>query len=255
MTHECAHTSAVLLGEAPWPGDDRMDAALDHCEDCRALHEALHDVDSAAAALPVLAPPPQLRDQTLALVMDELAPPRRRRPWLRVLAGGLAAAAALVVLLPRRSAPPPPSELVERGVGERLPETALKIAVQTRSGLERLRTDRSYGPGDTLRFRASLDQPATVGLVRATGDDAELIAVWQLPAGEHELSADEGALAWRIEPGETTATFALLAGPPDRDPAALDELAPRATESAGTLCAAARSSGWACDAHVVEVAP
>lgn len=255
MSHDCTHTSAVLLGEAPWPGDDRVDAALAHCDDCRALHDALHELDDAAAALPVLGPEPALRDQTLALVMDELDPPRRRRPWLRVLAGGLAAAVAVVFLLPRSAAPPPTSELVERGAGERLPETALKIAVQTRSGLERLRTDRRYAPGDTLLFRAALDQPATVGLLRDSGDGAELLAVWQLPAGEHELTAGEGALAWRIEPGETTATYALLAGPADRDPAALEELAPRATASSGTLCGAARSSGWACDAHVVEVAP
>ncbi len=260
MSHDCAHLEAVLLGEAPWPGDPWVDAALAGCPDCQALQAALDGVDAAARALPPLPAPPALAASTLAAVLDEMraeaAPPVAvARPRRRlVLVGGLAAAAALFLLRPTGPAPSAPPTLVERGTGERLPEAALKMAVQTAAGPERLRADRAYAPGDTLRFRAALDRDATVVLVRQDTESVDILATWQLPAGEHDLALGGEPLAWRIEAGETTATFALLAAPADRDPAALPALAPQAAAGGATLCRTARAAGWVCDARTVEVA-
>lgn len=271
MAHDCDHLTAVLLGESPWPGDAHVHAGLAECPDCRELHEALGTIDEQARALPALPAPEPVRNAVLQAVLDEMqrnttgeAPlalqPPARRPWRPApwtwAATGLAAAAALLLVVPLPDAPPGPSTLVERGSGVRLPEASLKMAVRTGAGVARFRAGHPYAPGDVLLFRADIDSPAQVHLLRIDGQGAAELGAWELAAGEHDLSLDGQSLAWRIEPAETTAVYALLAAPVDHPGLDLPDARARAydPEQPG-VCIDARKAGWVCEAHTVEVAP
>ncbi len=245
MSHDCAHVEAVLTGEAPWPAGEGAAALVAGCPACGALHAALDEVDGLARALPTAALPPAARARIGAALQREAAPRPLRR--FAAPAAAVAAAALLWTLQP----PPPGSAgpMVERGAGGRLPQVALKVAVVGDHGPSRHAHGAPVPAGSTLYFRASLDQPAELQLLRVDARGAAPVGRWRLDPGEHDLMADGGALGWQVEPGEGDAVWALLAAPADAPPL------PRLAGPADALCAAARGAGYACDARLVEVQP
>lgn len=250
----CDHVQAVLLGESPGgPVHDHLAT----CGECRALSEALGAVDDLAQDLPTIEPPAELASATLEMVLCEMRPRRSGRSrWWAGGAAVLAAAALALAVLPR---PPPPdlSRLVERGVGERTPEVALKVAVDTSDGVARLSRDRAYHSGDTLYFRANVDTGAWVALVRVGATGAEVVHQQQVTAGEADLAFEGGPLAWRLDPGEGDAVFALLAATSPVDLAAVEAALSGAYDRQETdaTCRAVLPLGLRCSAVRVQVLP
>jgi len=216
------------------------------CTDCRAHADALEAVDTLAAGLPELPLPAGLADETLGLLevewaaadLPELEPPTElidttlaamdeelaeelpsnvvAGPWMRrwgaSIAALAAAALALVFVLPP-SPSPADREFVQKGVGEGLADISLKVAVEQDGGLSRLSRAESYSSGDTLYFRANLDRPGQVSLLRVDATSATVVHEGSLPAGEDDLRLGSAPLAWRIEDGEGDAIFALVVLP------------------------------------------
>lgn len=230
------------------------------------------ELDAAAAGLPLLEPPAGLAAAALDSVLSEMrsaagvlppaaapvaaTPAPANRPWRWVLAAGAAAAAVLVVVSP---GPPPvdTSDLVERGVGERLPDVGLKVAVDQGGRVDRLARDASYGPGDTLYFRASVDGDAALTLVRVDAEGAEVVHSQRVTAGDADLALASGPLGWRLDPGEQDAVFALLASP---ELLSASQVATRLSASytggsPAAVCAAAQALGARCAAELVKVSP
>jgi hypothetical protein len=251
----CAHQQALLRGEAPGAPDA---AHVAGCPDCGRLDAELRALDALAASLPAIAPPPALRDQVAAAMQDALRAPspsslrRVRRAWL----GGtmsLTAAAALLLVALRDPPPPAAAPMVERGVGERAPDVALKIAVERQGQLGRLSQQGRYEAGDLLYFRGTVDQSAQVGLLRVDAAGARLVHAQALPAGEADLRRDGGPLAWRIDPGEGPAVWALVAGaaPPDSEALRSALASAYAGEDADAVCRGAVALGLRCAALAV----
>ena len=145
---------------------------------------------------------------------------------------------------------------MERGVGERLPDVALKVAVDQGGRVDRLARDASYGPGDTLYFRASVDD-AALTLVRVDAEGAEVVHAQRVTAGDADLALASGPLGWRLDPGEQNAVFALLASP---EPLSASQVATRLSASytggsPAAVCAAAQALGARCAAELVKVSP
>lgn len=280
----CHHTRAVLDGQAP-PVD--VSPHLRGCDGCRAYADELDAVDAAFAELLPPAPPadliartldavedamdadehwdfdalfaelppppvpPELAARTLRRVEAEMPAPRSRRwPWAAGLA--LAAAALLTVSLPGDEAADL-SALTEKGAGVTLPELALEAAV-SRGGAppSRYRTDTRYSEGDIFYFRVSSDLPTTATLVRVDEQSVELVHQQPLAAGAVDLRRGEQLLAWKIEPGEQSADFVLLAGAAPQPEAISSALAADAPDPCAALEAALDTS---CAQIRVEVAP
>lgn len=258
---------AAELGELELPGE--------LLEETRIAME----VELALVDLPLLEPPAELLAATRAAMARELAgagehpeaaagspaaasveaPAGRvvRGPWGRRvgLAGGLLAAAlALFAILPGET-PVDPDRFVQKGVGERLPDVALKVAVSRDGQVERHSTGTRYAPGDTLYFRAQVDQPAWVGLLRVDPSGAQLVHAEELPAGEADLRLGSGPLAWRIEEGEGSAVFALVATAGEPGPEALVSALGSVNADPGAVCAAVEALGARCAAVPVGVQP
>ncbi len=229
-------------------------------------------LDARFGTLPVLAPPPGLAEATLSAVMVEISADNepvapilsldhaRRRPRLPVALGaGLAlAAGALLALLPPRHAPADPADLVERGVGERLPAVALKVAVLPPDGAPaRLSREARYAEGDTLYFRASVDAQAWLTLVRVDARGATVFHQQALPPGEADLALAEGPLAWRLEAGEGDALFAILASSQPLSAPAVEAALGRAYNGGepAALCRAAATLDSRCSAELVRMRP
>jgi hypothetical protein len=169
----------------------------------------------------------------------------------------VAVAATALLALPTTPPPADPGTLVERGVGERLPDVGLKVAVQRDGQLDRLSRDGAYGTGDTLYFRATVDDTAWLTLARIDATGAQTVHQQRLEPGEADLALDGGPLAWRLEPGEGDAAFALLATPGPISPAQV-EAALSGTYTVGdpdAVCRRALSLGARCVAEIVRIAP
>lgn len=255
----CAHQQEVLRGESPGAVDDDHVAG---CARCSALAAGLAEIDQLAALLPLLRAPPALLARTAALMQAEAAPPdraqpppfrRRRRAWL----GGtmsLSAAAALFLFVWPRPPTPDPTAMVERGVGDRTPEVGLKVAVERQGQLDRLNQAEEYAAGDILYFRGAVDQAADVALLRVDADGAQLVHRQALAAGDWDLTGAGGPLAWKIDPGESDAVWALIgdAGPLDAE-AARSALAPAYDGGdPSAVCARAQHLGLRCAAVTVS---
>ena len=88
------------------------------------------------------------------------------------------------------------------------------MSVRSQGSAERLDRVRTYEPGDELYFRADVDSNAELALVRVTRESATVVHSQGLAVGNALLSLDAGQpLAWRVEAGEGSAIFALLAQP------------------------------------------
>ncbi len=236
----CETARAALDGALSVYDEAALDAHLAGCPACAAA------VDAPVAPpirLPPVVTPPTLRAATLAAVQREMRPARRWPP----LAAGFALAAGLaLMLLPGE---PPPPTLIERGVGVAIPEVGLKIAVSTGGGLARLKPGAAYAPGDTLYFRAAVPGPTPAALLRHGAAGTEVIGRFTLPAGETDLGAAASALAWRLETGEGSSVFALVASPQLPDDEALSRLA------GPGLCESALAAGLGCAEAPVTVSP
>ncbi len=104
--------AASVLGALPEPEAAAFAAHLETCAACRAEVDGLRAAaDLLPTAVPVLSPPPELRDRIMAVVeaeaevlhaagpsADRPAPAARRPRWLRALRPAFAAAAAALVL-------------------------------------------------------------------------------------------------------------------------------------------------------------
>ena len=103
-------------------------------------------------------------------------------------------------------------QMVQKGAGEVVPRVELKMSVETIDGRARLDSTRSYSAGNRIYFRAWVDSPASLALIRLSNSDLQTLKVQKVDAGEHDLmwNASE-PLAWEIEKNETTATYVLLA--------------------------------------------
>jgi hypothetical protein len=258
----CAHCRAALSGEAP--PSPVAEAHLTGCVDCQAYEAELGAIEQLFRELAPPAPPAPLVESLRAKVEAELrAAPRPesrvvvRRWW--VAAGGVAAAAVLAtVVWPTHEAPP---VLIERGVGGGRPELGLKVAVRgPEGGVERLSRDAEYHPGDTLYFRATLDRGTWVGLLRVDSRSTDLVHEATVAAGESDLVRGEGPLAWRIEPGEESAVFLLVAGDEPWRESVLDGALPVGPDGARpldpiVLCGALDALGVQCAAVRVRVSP
>ena len=257
------------------PGDERgltpeEDAALDailaqmpEIEPPAALvADTLEAMDALVAAsnrAAPAAPPPALADPPAPVVPAANASPaagwRRTAPMVG-LGVALAAAAALVVV-PSTPEPGDLDGMTERGVSARLPHVTLKVAVDRDGEVARLSRGAAYGPGDTLYFRASVDDAAWLSLVRVDAQGARMVHQQLVSSGEADLALDSGPLAWRVEPGETDAVFAVLAG---RDWVAASEVEAALAGAytggdAPAVCAAARALDVRCAAELVRTAP
>lgn len=229
-------------------------------------------LDAAATALPLLEVPAGLAGATLDAVLTEMRgasrllpstttpaaplPAPANRPWRWMLAAGVVAALALVVVTPG-PAPVDTTGLVERGMGERLPDVSLKVAVDRGGRVDRLARDVAYGPGATLYFRASVDDDAALTLVRVDATGAEVVHAQRVTAGDADLALASGPLGWRLDPGEQDAVFALLASP---EPLSASQVATRLSGSytggsPAAVCSAAQALGARCAAELVKVTP
>jgi len=289
----CVDVQACLDGAVDGVLVD-LTAHLSSCTDCRTHADALEAVDALAAELPELTLPPGLAEATLGLLevewaaadLPELAPPTElvdatlaamdaelaqdrpsnvvAGPWMARWGAGIvalaAAALALVVVLPS-SPSPGERELVQKGVGEGLADVSLKVAVDQDGALSRLSRAEDYGSGDTLYFRAQLDRPAQVALLRIDASSATVVHQGSLPAGEDDLRLGSAPLAWRIEDGEGDAVFALVALPAEL---AAQDLAnhltatavdPEALANEARVCKLVSELGARCTAVSVGVSP
>ncbi|MEC7949223.1 MAG: hypothetical protein VX265_16760, partial [Myxococcota bacterium] len=168
------------------------------------------------------------------------------------------AAGALVFLAPSADPVPAPADrLIERGVGERLPDVSLKVAVKNRDETRRHDPTRAVGEGDQLYFRVRVDQAAELKLVRVDGDGAAVIHATGSAAGESDLRIEGMPVAWSVEAGEEDAVFAVLASGEgltvDRVEAALG--AADVARDADAVCRSALLLGARCDATIVKVDP
>ncbi len=251
MTHDCTYTQAVLTGDAPQPRDrGAFDAGMVACKDCKALFDALNDIQCLAETLPPLAVPPALSQKTLAAVRAEMRPKRR---WAPVLSLVVAAAAAWAVWVDTPPAPAPAERLVARGSDLAPPHIALKVAVDEGNGLQRHRRDTAYAPGTAVRFRVDLDRPANVVLLRVDTAGAAVVVSHPLPEGEHDIQLGSAPLSWNIEANDADAQFVVLAAPPD---AALDDSLSRVQPFSGadeeaSVCAVFAHLG--CDERLLRV--
>jgi hypothetical protein len=196
------------------------------------------DLDQRIAELPELQPPAELRDRVLAEVKQEMLQPaalasssRSRRAWLYP-GLAMAAAALLFVSLPGPevqdlnlvSASPEsrvvstavpradPADLVPKGAGAVTPAVQLKMSVRSGDTVSRLVEGAAYPSGAELYFRASVGAAAELTLIRVNADAIERVHQQSVSAGDTDLSLADGVpLAWRIEDGETSAIYALLA--------------------------------------------
>jgi hypothetical protein len=232
-------TTAWLLGEGPAPDED---AGL------RALEAEL---------------PPGLAAATLSAVAAERAAERleaRRRPrrtWAFAATAAALAASALFSLSPT-PAVGNLDHMVARGMDvENLPEVTLKMAVRRNMGVDRLRSDVTYRPGDAFFFRYQVTGPAQLALVRVDGAGTQLLDARGVEAGEDDLRAGGEPLAWTADADDGVAVYALLssAAAPEELVAALNEALPAGVPSAEAVCESAAMLGARCDAQRVEVAP
>jgi hypothetical protein len=152
---------------------------------------------------------------------------------------------------------PDSSQMVERGLGERLPDIALKVAVDHDGELTRFSRESAYGPGDTLYFRATVDERAWLSLVRIDADGAAVFHQQQLSAGEADLALDSGPLAWKLEAGERDAVFAVLATPTPLDARVVEAALSGAYNGgdAAALCRHALQLDARCSAELVRFSP
>lgn len=236
------------------------------------------DLDGLARSLPTLSVPDALVARTRAAMAAELeaagpasapgvAPARteaevvplrpRRVGWSLGAVVALAAAGLVVVLVPRTPAPAPPERLVERGVGDRLPDVALKVAVRDGGATRRHDPGVPVAVGTQLYFRAGVDQDAELALVRVDARGAVIVHSQGAAAGEADLTLDDAPLAWAVEPGEGDAVFALLAGGGPMDRAGVEATLGGSNDpsDAASVCQAALALGTRCDATVVRVQP
>ena len=103
-------------------------------------------------------------------------------------------------------------QMVQKGAGEVVPRVELKMSVETAGVRTRLDANRVYSSGNRIYFRAWVDTPVSLALIRISSGDSQVLKVQEVDAGEHDimLSASE-PLAWEIEQNEITATYVLLA--------------------------------------------
>lgn len=97
--------SAALDGELTPQEQAELDAHLARCPQCRELMEQLSGLRQTLAQLPLVQPPPQLKDDIMAAVAQNAAP-RRGSRWPKGLA--CAAVAALVLTAAWRLGIPTP---------------------------------------------------------------------------------------------------------------------------------------------------
>lgn len=267
-----AAARALPVVEPPASLVSETRAALQELTSEEAAAEA--SLSAAVADLPLLHPPRGLAKSTLEAVLAELradaaggapppvavpappVPPPANRPWRWLVALGAAAAVALLAV----PAPDPAvdtSQLVERGVGDRLPSVDLKVAVDQGGQVGRLSRDASYGAGDTLYFRAAVDDQATVTLVRVDAAGATVVHQQRVSPGEADLALGSGPLGWRLEPGEGDAIFAVLATlEPLPAAAVVDALQGAYTMGdPAVVCSAAHALNARCSAELVRVSP
>lgn len=271
---DAAFDAEVAARPAPEPPDALMARTLAAMGAVVASEAAAERVlDEAVGALPLLEPPAGLARATLTAVLGEMHPvaavplppavvateparPPANRSWRWALGVGALAAVALVLVAPQRPVVET-TELVERGVGDRLPDVDLKVAVDHGGQVGRLARDEAYGPGDTLYFRAAVDDDASLVLVRVDAGGAEVVHTQRVTAGEADLALASGPLGWRLDPGERDAVFALLASPlplpAGRVVAGLS--GSYAGGSPAAVCAAAQALPARCAAELVKVSP
>ena len=244
---------------------------LGGCTVCAAWARDLQLLDQRVQELPLPPVPVELVRLTLDRVAAERAleegsattnvvPFAPRAPRTRVWAMGGSLLAMAAVALFWISAPQQvgdPAQLVEKGVGERQPEVALKIAVQHQGHVDRLSRGERYSPGDILYFRAQVDLPAWVVLVRSAGGRSTVVHRQQMSSGEADLVLEQGPLAWRIESGEGDATYALLASSSPIEEAAVVGALQSAYDPGqpGSGCKAIEQLGARCVEATVQVEP
>ncbi len=225
------------------------------------------DSDAAGDGAPMRdaagAPPPWTREQAANGAPSAAPsdfPPQPLRPRRRRWVSGvwiLAAAAALLLVVRPTSSPPDVSTMVERGAGERQPDLALKLAARHGGALGRHATTTEYDVGDELFFRARVDQPTTVLLVRIDSASAKVVHRQALPADEVDLTLRDQPLAWRIEPGEQPAVFALVAAAQPLSDAVVEDALARTYDEHddSAVCRAAEALGARCASTIVRTLP
>jgi hypothetical protein len=251
------------------------------------------DLDQLIAELPHPSPPVELHDQVLGLVTDEMDSDARKVAWGRRRSWAypglaLAAAALLMVTMPSENLPGPGSTetisevsapsgtqgptaepekgdldgMVPKGAGLVIPSVELMMSVRSQGEETRLDRTRAYGTGDELYFMAWVDAPADLALVRVDTGSVELVHTQQLSQGRALLSLAEQPLAWRLESGESSAIFALLAQSPGLESEALSwEMVVGQLEGtydlehADGVCSALLGLDLRCSAQAVRVNP
>jgi hypothetical protein len=200
-------------------------------------------IDDAAAALPLLEPPPGLDEAVFAAVR----PLPRRSPWLARSVAGVGAlamaAAAALWLRPVVDAPPAASVLVPRGVdGAGAPPT-VHLTVLVADGAQARRLgDGPLSVGDTLVFHVDVDPPVPVVVTRFPGASR----VYSGPADPGGLRDARGMVGWTLEASDGPSEFVALAAPVGA------EVPAEVAASPG--CSVATALGLGCSVIRVEAA-
>jgi hypothetical protein len=247
------------------------------------------DLDQLIAELPELSPPVELQEHVLGMVCDEMdsnmgQDARWTRSW--VYPGiAVAAAAVLMIAMPTEELPGPGTTdagsetseqdpelglvegdldaMVQKGAGPVIPGVELVMSVRSQGEEARLDRSLSYDNGDELYFMAIGEAPAELALLRVDENSVDLVHTQVLTEGRELLSLDSAQpLAWRVEPGEGSAIFALLTQPTGLESEALswEDVVGQLEgiydlEHAEGVCSALLDLDLRCSAQAVRVNP
>lgn len=183
--------------------------------------------------------------------------PTRRVAWTVGMVLAMAAGVLVFIAPSTEPVPAPADRLIARGVGGRLPDVSLKVAVKNLDETRRHDPTRAVAPGDELYFRVRVDQAAELKLVRVDDGGAAVIHAHESAAGEADLLVQGLPVAWSVEAGERDAVYAILASgeelATDQVEAALG--ATDVARDAASVCRSALLLGARCDATIVKVDP
>ena len=209
--------------------------------------------------------PPGLSEKTLNAVRLERtrleAAPQNRwsRRWVPA-ALAVAAALMLVISLPKgeTSLQGNLENMTAKGLEQSAPKVHLKLARVEDGEAVRHRTDHAYRAGEALLFRVQSDSAGWVTLLNVQED--RLSAVLQAPiqSGNNDLALSDGAIAqWQFDESDRSGFFAIVASEnalsEDALVVQLQNTVVAQPLQPQSLCLAAQSLGWQCDAIEVMV--